>query len=74
MVMETFGRLGPESEKVLLNLLAMAAGHHNEADARAARVARQDAGTLWFATADAVLQALGRAAAPGCQGELGASA
>ena len=56
MVMETFGRLGPESEQVL-NLLAMAAGQ----TARARPV-------LCCATADAALQAPGRAAAPGTPG------
>ena len=51
MVKETFGRLGPETEKVL-NLLAMAVGH----TARATLVLRRP---HWFATADAALQALG---------------
>ena len=59
MVLETFGRFGPESEKVL-DLLAMAAGHtarckpvlHVWRD----RLRR----ALWFATADAALRALER--------------
>ena len=62
MVMESFGRFGPESEKVL-NLLAMAAGH----TARSKPVLHvwrdRLRRALWFATADAALQALGRVAA-----------
>ena len=67
MMMETFGRLGLESEKVL-NLLAMAA----EQTARARQVLHVWRGrlrrALWFATAVAALQALGRAAALGTPG------
>ena len=63
MVMESFGRLGPESEKVL-DLLAKAAGH--TARPRPVLHVWRDRlrRALWFATADAALQALGRAAAP----------
>ena len=63
MVMDTFGRLGPESEKVL-NLLTTAAGQTTRAR-RVLHVCRNRLRrALWFASADAALQALGRAAAP----------
>ena len=73
MVMETFGRLGPESERVL-NLLAIAAGQ--TARVRPVLHVWRDRlrRALWFAAAGAALQALGRAAAPGRQGERGACA
>ena len=63
MVMESFGRLGPESEKVL-DLLAMAAGHTARPRPVLHVWRHRLRRALWFATADAALQALGRAAAP----------
>ena len=61
MVIETFGRLDP-AQKVL-NLLAMAARSRPVLHVWRDRPRR----ALWFATADAALQALGRAAAPGAR-------